>query len=31
MRFWFQDGPDVSVLRALAERRLAGFPCGARK
>ena len=26
MRFWSQDGPDASVLRALAERRLAGFP-----
>ncbi len=26
MRFWSQDGPDESVLRALAERRLADFP-----
>jgi len=26
MRFWSQDGPDASVLRALAERRLVGFP-----
>jgi hypothetical protein len=26
MRFWSQDGPDESVLRALAERRFADFP-----
>jgi len=28
MRFWSQDGPDASVLRALAKHRLAGFPPG---
>ncbi len=26
MRFWSQDGPDESVLRALAERRRGDFP-----
>ncbi len=26
MRFWSQDGPDESVLRALAEGRLADLP-----